>query len=803
MQLRTTPRDYQIECVEEIEDFNGRALVAMDMGLGKAQPLDSRVLTPLGWVCMGNVAVGDQVIGADGAPTRITGIFPQGMQEVYKVSFHDGSSCECSNDHLWAVSSPSQEHQGRPPRVLTTRQIRASIHDAAGNCQHYIPMVQPVRFAASPVPLDPYLLGYLLANGCLSTGSPSVSIADREAAAWIRAVLPAGVALKKGTGGMDYKITLQGKHKSGHDPLTMMLRDRGLMDRMAHEKSIPARYLYNSLEVRIELFQGLMDGAGSVHNNDLRYCSTSRKLIHQVRQLIQSFGGTATICSKHHREVYELRMILPPGIAPFCLARKMNRHKHRTSYRGPCRGLLSATRAITKVEYIGRKTCQCIRVANEDHLYVTDDYIVTHNTVTALLYLHRHPEITTTVVVCPASAKWVWEHECRKHLGMRAEILEGTRPDTSGLKTRSRIWVVNYSILYAWLDFLKSLKPQLVICDEAHATQQPNSRQTLCVRALAEEASHLLALTGTPVLSRAIELWPILSMLQPRRWGNYFSFGHTYGAPQRTRNGRWIFRGTSNADKLHRKLQRSCLVRRRKLDVLKDLPPKQRTIVPLPLSDRKEYDHAIRDFLGWLRQQSPIKANRASRAEKIVKVGYIVRLIGQQKVPAVIDWINDFLATGDKLLLYAVHKKVISALEDKYKRLCVKVDGSVVGRNRKKAFDQFNKVGRTRLCLGNIKAAGTAWSCTATSSVALAELPWTPGDLLQAEDRVYGVERGVAGRHAQSYVLVAHNTWEEKLCSMLQNKSEDIANVLDGGVTDNGLDLRDLLLQELEKEARR
>ena len=422
-------------------------------------------------------------------------------------------------------------------------------------------------------------------------------------------------------------------------------------------------------------------------------------------------------------------------------------------------------------------------------------------TLMALKCLHDHPEIATAVVVCPASIKWVWEREAKIHMGIRSEVLEGKTPDEGAVRFRTRLYIINYDILKNWLPFLRSLKPGLVIFDECHALQSRMSQRSRLSKQLVEGVKHVLALSGTPLVNRPIELWPVLNMLRSDIWPNFFSFAHKHGGA-RLIYGRWDFRGASRLKELNKDLKTYVMVRRRKEDVLDQLPAKQRSVLPLPLTNQGEYQRAVRDFLGWLKKISPSRARRAARAEKMVKVSYLLQLAARLKLPAVFEWVDNYLAGGGKLLLFGIHEKILDALEERYKKICVRVDGSVTGRKRQSAFDQFNRLPKTRLFLGNVEAAGVGWSCTATSSVAHVELPWSPGKLTQADDRAYGLYRGVEGQKMQSWILVARGTIEERLCEILQKKQKTVTKTLDGGRMLSDLNIYDQLILELEKEIR-
>lgn len=431
-------------------------------------------------------------------------------------------------------------------------------------------------------------------------------------------------------------------------------------------------------------------------------------------------------------------------------------------------------------------------------------------TFSALLFAQRFPQARPVVVVCPASLKYMWENQAKHHLGLRVEVLEGTRPPRGGLRRNRDFIVVNYDILAqrrgtttgsGWLNHLLSLNPGIVILDEGQYACQPTAQRSKAVRALCKTAQQVLILSGTPMTNRPIELWHLLHIVNPKMFPSRYAFAHRFCRPRRTPWG-WDFSGASNLDELHAIItdpKTGCLIRRRKEDVLDQLPPKRRTVVPLDLKNRREYQRALTDFLNWLEEQAPGRSRRAARAEAVVQLGELKRLAARLKMPGVFGWIDDFLAsTDEKLIIFAVHRKIIGEVHARYKNQSVVVDGSVTGRKRQQAVDQFLKDRRTRLLIGNIKAAGTGWSAKGVSTTAFIELPWSSGDLLQAEDRIHGLNRGKAGTSAHIYYLLARETIEERLAKLLHRKQKILAKTLDGGTGEDELDIFDELTKLLK-----
>jgi SWI/SNF-related matrix-associated actin-dependent regulator 1 of chromatin subfamily A len=385
-----------------------------------------------------------------------------------------------------------------------------------------------------------------------------------------------------------------------------------------------------------------------------------------------------------------------------------------------------------------------------------------------------------TIVACPASLKWVWESEAKKHYNIRSRILSGTKPDPRQLANNAQITIVNYDILKDWLPLLVALDAELIVFDEAHALKGRSTRRTKAARALAKGRRDVLMLSGTPMTNRPIELWPTLNILLPREFPSYHSFGMTYCRPKRTPWG-WDFSGAGNTAELNTRLRRLCMVRRLKEDVLKDLPPKSRHVVPLPMGDAKQYELAQKDFLTWVTRNRPERLAGALKAQALTKMTYLKQLAAELKLNAAMEWVDSFLAQESKIILYAVHTKIIDAIRERYGAAAVVVNGAVPEGRRKALFEAFNKNPGKRVFVGNIQAAGTGWSCTSAHTVAFVELDWVPALHVQAEDRICGLYRGVAGVPSSAHYLIAKDTVEHRMAQIICSKQRVSGEVLDGG----------------------
>ena len=383
---------------------------------GRAQPLSSLVMTPLGWREMGRLELGDFVTGADGLPTRVTGVYPQGEKDSYRVSFSDGSSVLCCEEHLWTVQTASDKRRGKVGRVLETRQMIGNLK-SAHQYRYEIPMLSgPAQLPERPVPIEPYALGLLLGDGCTTcTTTPSFASADPELVERLSAALnpvlaePVMAVAHKGR----YDYTLRHLHgaRGGTrtpNPVTLALRELGLDGKTSSQKFVPELYKYNAASVRHAVLQGLLDTDGGPVTQTGRTCrvqytTTSEQLAADVTELVQSLGGTARrhvraaegrtpglangreVGYRHDAQVLDIR--LPSSAAPFRLTRKAEKYAALGGGR--------PSRFITAIEKVGREPMQCIRVAAEDALYLTEHYIVTHNTLNDAFVILDEAQNTT------------------------------------------------------------------------------------------------------------------------------------------------------------------------------------------------------------------------------------------------------------------------------------------------------------------------------------------------------------------------------------------------------------------------
>lgn len=416
-------------------------------------------------------------------------------------------------------------------------------------------------------------------------------------------------------------------------------------------------------------------------------------------------------------------------------------------------------------------------------------------TVQALSYLALHPEMRPAVIVCPASLKLNWKRE--------AEAWLETDDTIEVIKTGKVYWltgdieiiIINYDILKKWLPELQRIAPQILIADESHAAKNPKSARSKALRELAADIPHKILMTGTPVLNRPSELRNQLEIIDPETYNkkNWFSWHLRYTDAHKITIGyqktAWDFSGASNLDELAQSLK-TIMIRRTKEEVLPELPAKRRSTVLLDIDNRKEYDKADKEFLEWMaEQEGEAAAEKASHAEQLAKIEYLRQIAIQGKMKQALAWIETFLESGEKLVVFATHKATVHALEREYGTMAVKIDGGTPIQKRQDAVDRFQNDPDVRLFIGNIKAAGVGITLTAASNVAFLELDWTPALLEQAEDRCHRIGQENA---VNIYYLLAGNTIDQSIAAMLERKREVIDQITEDE-NNIGFDLFDLV----------
>jgi hypothetical protein len=397
------------------------------------------------------------------------------------------------------------------------------------------------------------------------------------------------------------------------------------------------------------------------------------------------------------------------------------------------------------------------------------------------------------VVVCPASLKLNWLRELERWLPDRtAELLAGTA--AKGRIASADVTVVNYDIVAARLESLRDLSPRALVLDESHYCKNPTAKRTQAVQRLAEVVPHdglILALTGTPVMNRPPELISQLRIL-----GRLGDFGSGAQFSER-------FRGPDAHLRLHWHLRARCFARRLKADVLPQLPPKTRSVVPVELDNEAEYRLAENDVVAWRRSQPldlrelDAKVAAALRAERLVRLNALKLLAARGKLTAALAWIHDFLSSGERLVVFAHHREVQRAVRERFpSALHILGEDSNVARDGSVQAFQAKDTAANQLIVCSTEVAGQGLTLTRSSNVAFLELDWTPAKHDQAEDRCHRIGQQDA---VTAWYLLAADTIDETIATLLERKRAVIGAVTDGREED-GATIVDGVVRELRGE---
>lgn len=369
-------------------------IIAAPPGVGKSLATYTPVLTPAGWKKASEIKIGDELIGRDGKPTKVLGVYPQGVISNYKVVFNDRSETNCCINHLWSVSD-TQSHN-KSYKTLSLGQIlekglyktNSPSRIKSGRkpaVRWKIPFVDPVEFETKNQFIPAYTMGAMIGDGCFISATPSLSNPEFDIyiKEKIEKELPDNIILNayKSNEKACVQYNIVDKTKHAVNRFTDELRILNLYGKKSEEKFIPDLYKFGSVKQRIDLLHGLMDTDGSAEKgNKTRYATVSKQLAEDVVELVQSLGGMAhiNVYTRKPRELHHFKdeicysvVITLNKINPFSLPRKAQ------FWRETNRGRYIAD--VIKQEDV---ESVCFKVDNDESLFVIEHYIVTHNTKT-------------------------------------------------------------------------------------------------------------------------------------------------------------------------------------------------------------------------------------------------------------------------------------------------------------------------------------------------------------------------------------------------------------------------------------
>ena len=468
-------------------------------------------------------------------------------------------------------------------------------------------------------------------------------------------------------------------------------------------------------------------------------------------------------------------------------------------------------------------------------------------TAEILAWLQLHPEVRPVIVICPGNAKWTFHSEAAIMMTRRCKthVVSGLYNDKSPKLPTADIYIINYEILFTtttcpfcagrgWkddgpkkvkcrachgngkvahvrYDLLQATngKHKAVVLDECQYLQEPHTYRTQAVKKICKGVPHILPSSGTPIKHRPKNFFVALNLARPDLFPNFWTYGLSYCGAKRTRFG-WDFNGCSNPQKLNDFLLRHrVLLRRTKAEVLPQLPKIIRAPVLLELKQQQmiAYREASNHFLDWLSKHDTARLTSSVKAEALTRINYLKQMAARFKVNQVIEWVEEFLESGNHLILFAHHKTIVDRIYSHFKEIALRVDGSATPEQKRDFETAFQACGSCgvkkdkhsitpHICEGYVpgdkrlfigtQAAKESLTLTAAEDVVFVELWDSPKDIEQAEERCYGRVSDPHG--ATAWYLLANGTIEEDLLQNLEYKRSIIDAIVDGKeVEDNSL----------------
>lgn len=413
------------------------------------------------------------------------------------------------------------------------------------------------------------------------------------------------------------------------------------------------------------------------------------------------------------------------------------------------------------------------------------------------------------LVVCPASLKINWAREISRFLGKEAEVLSGLDADVGD----SEIYIANYDILGRSGSLsgtgraLLSKAPKTVICDESHYIKNKKTNRYKAVKELSSSSENVFLLSGTAIVNRPKDLIPQLEVIgKLEDFGGFFGFAGRYCGLRKGKFG-YEYDGAFRLDELNERLRSRCYIRRNKDEVL-SLPEKARQNIYLPLQNEEEYRRAERDIIDWVYEEAKrrikkeggdlrsaaLAAMRAKGAEHLVRMAKLTGLAAEGKKEHIREWAANFIEE-EPLVLFVIHRDIMSYMRESFPDAAY-ITSDLSPQERMEMADRFQRGEHDLLiCALGMSAssspAGLGLNLTRASNVAFAELGFSPALHEQAEDRCHRIGQE---RRVNAYYLVAEDSIDERILSILDGKREIFRKSLEDDPTEFAAELAASLL---------
>lgn len=432
----------------------------------------------------------------------------------------------------------------------------------------------------------------------------------------------------------------------------------------------------------------------------------------------------------------------------------------------------------------------------------------------ACVYLKYKEHSLPALVICPASLKQNWQNELKKWANIDSYIIEGKQSQyySKEFLKKYPVFIVNYDILgfedkkereaenlrlkrakaqgfktrkkrlsvYGWCDEFIKLGFRTIIADEVQYIAETDTMRSRAVKKICDNltTSKKLFISGTPYETKTSQFFSTLNILDRKNFPSKYRFLFRYCNPIKTFFG-WKFDGLSNASELNA-LVSKIMIRRYKKDVLNQLPPKIRSVIPLTVSasDRAKYDDIDKQF------EHDIMTGKKSHKDLIGHLSHLKQGAYEAKQKAVISWIKEYLELTDKkLVVFIYHHSSYNSLMNEFSSISVGLTGETPVKDRQKIVDKFQTDKKIRLFIGQIKASGVGLTLTEAPATCFVEFGQSWVQHEQAEDRVHRI--GQTADSVMAYYLILNNSIETDIMSALNDKNKNIKRVLNNKEADD------------------
>lgn len=463
------------------------------------------------------------------------------------------------------------------------------------------------------------------------------------------------------------------------------------------------------------------------------------------------------------------------------------------------------------------------KLLSDDRNFLLADEMGLGKSVQGAMYLKLKENSLPALIVCPASLKLNWSREIEKWTKVKTHIISGKNPEyySEEFIKKYPVWIINYDILgnenkeekenelkrkkyckenkipykkktikvNGWCDEINRHNFKTIIADEIQYIAEPETIRSRAVKQICDNNAKKIFLSGTPYETRTSQFFTCLNILNPRLFPNEWAFKMRYCNPVRTYFG-WQFNGLSNAEELHQKIS-TLMIRRLKKDVLTELPPKQRMIVPMEISDR---DRKIYEQADFELEQAILN----HETNPLVKLSALKQASFDAKSKSIIQWIKDYLEINNKLVVFVYHKKAFDLLMNEFEKISVGINGATPNNQRQMNVDRFQKDDKIKLFIGQIKACNAGLTLTASSATCFVEFGSTCVMHQQAEDRVHRI--GQEADCVMAYYLVIDNSVDMDCMNTLNIRNADIQKVMNNEDNDVMFDSEIDMSQDIIKE---